>query len=196
MSKNLAKNMPKLVFIGACVLLGVYLLSDSTRRPTLMNEGRLGGGVSGVPDMGSMVKSEAKGEPNYLNTQRMGELDGQAVNGMNEESTRAMNAMENNACYPKAQLSARELLPKDKASEWVNVNPGGVGSLCDKNFLQAGAMIGIDTVGQVNRNANLQLRSDPIIKQTIVSPWLQSTIQPDILRRPLEVGTTTTLDFA
>ena len=194
MSKTLSKNMPKLVFIGACVLLGVYILSD-TGRPTIMNEGRLGGGDTDVPDTGSMVRNENVGEPNYLNTQQMGKLDGQDVHGMNEQSTQAMQVMENNACYPKEQLSARELLPKDKASEWANVNPGGVGSLCDKNFLQAGAMIGIDTVGQVNRNANLQLRSDPVIKQTIVSPWLQSTIQPDILRRPMDVGTATTLDF-
>ena len=38
------------------------------------------------------------------------------------------------------------------------------------------------------RNANLQLRSEPPNPQVQVSPWMQATIEPDINRRPLEVG--------
>jgi len=87
------------------------------------------------------------------------------------------------------QLSARELLPQDTVSnEWAQSNPSGNGSLKDKNFLQAGHLIGINTVGQTLRNANLQLRSDPPNPQTKVSPWLQSTISQDTNRQPLEIG--------
>ena len=56
------------------------------------------------------------------------------------------------------------------------------------DLLQAGYHIGLDTIGQTLRNANLQLRSDPIIPKTVVGPWLQSTIEPDIARVPLEIG--------
>ena len=43
-------------------------------------------------------------------------------------------------------------------------------------------------VQQALKNANLQLRSDPIIEKKIVSPWMMSTIEPDMARVPLEVG--------
>jgi len=93
------------------------------------------------------------------------------------------------SCYPKEQLTTEELLPQDNAaSQWAQVYPTGVGTLKDKNFLQAGHHIGINTVGQTLRNANLQLRSEPPNPQVQVSPWLQSTIQPDLNRRVFEVG--------
>ena len=57
-----------------------------------------------------------------------------------------------------------------------------------KNFLDASLHVGIDTVGQSLRNANRQLRSEPPNPQVQVSPWLQSTIGPDVQRRPLEIG--------
>jgi hypothetical protein len=43
-------------------------------------------------------------------------------------------------------------------------------------------------VGQTLRNANLQIRSEPPNPQVAVSPWLNSTIEPDINRRPFEIG--------
>jgi len=38
------------------------------------------------------------------------------------------------------------------------------------------------------RNANLQIRSEPPNPQLSVGPWNQSTITPDFLRPPLELG--------
>jgi hypothetical protein len=86
------------------------------------------------------------------------------------------------------QLTAQDLLPQDKSSTWASVNPEGQGTLEGKNFLQAGYHIGINTVGQTLRNANLQLRSEPPCPQVQVSPWSQSTIEPDVSRRPMEIG--------
>jgi hypothetical protein len=91
-------------------------------------------------------------------------------------------------CYPRAQLTPVELLPADQDTIYAQQNPMGVGSLKGKNFLSAGALIGVNTVGQSLRNANLQLRSEPPNPQVPVSIFLQSTIQPDISHRPLEVG--------
>ena len=70
---------------------------------------------------------------------------------------------------------------------WAQVNPSGQGSLADQNFLTSGFHIGINTVGQSLRNANRQIRSEPLNPQVKVSPWLQTTIEPDINRRPLEI---------
>jgi hypothetical protein len=91
-------------------------------------------------------------------------------------------------CYPRDQLTPSELLPKDMNSIWAEQNPMGPGSLKGKNFLSAGALIGVNTVGQSLRNANLQIRSEPPNPQTSVSIFNQSTIAPDISHRPLEIG--------
>ena len=93
-----------------------------------------------------------------------------------------------NECYPKDVLTPQDLLPQDSNSTWAQTVPSGQGSLGDQNFLNAGFHVGINTVGQSLRNANLQLRSEPANPQLKVSPWLQSTIDPDANRRAMEIG--------
>lgn len=106
--------------------------------------------------------------------------------GLQQPSPMAMNQLPSE-CYPKDVLSSADLLPRDANSLWAQVNPSGQGSLADQNFLTAGFHIGINTVGQTLRNANRQLRSEPLNPQVKVSPWMQTTIEPDINRRPLEI---------
>lgn len=90
-------------------------------------------------------------------------------------------------CYPREQLNPMELLPADVNSQWAQVNPTGAGDIQGKNFLSAGALVGVNTIGQSLRNPNYQLRSEPPNPQMPgVSPWLNSTIEPDLSRRPLE----------
>ena len=91
-------------------------------------------------------------------------------------------------CYPRDQLTPGELLPKDQNSVWAQQNPMGTGSLKGKNFLSAGALIGVNTVGQTLRNANYQLRSEPANPQVPVSVFNNSTIEPDTNRRDFEVS--------
>jgi hypothetical protein len=81
-----------------------------------------------------------------------------------------------------------DLLPSDGNSQWAQLNPAGQGDLANINLLKAGYHIGIDTVGQTLRNANLQIRSEPPNPQLNVSPWGNSTISPDLMRIPLELG--------
>lgn len=92
-------------------------------------------------------------------------------------------------CFPKDKLTAEDLLPKDAAnSKWAEVNPAGQGELKNQNFLTAGYHVGINTVGNSLRNPNMQIRSEPINPQVKVSPWMQSTIEPDLNRKPLEIS--------
>lgn len=91
-------------------------------------------------------------------------------------------------CYPKDVLNAQDLLPRDANSTYAQVAPSGQGCLQDKNFLTAGFHVGVNTVGQTLRNANRQLRSDPPNPQVKVSPWMQTTIEPDSNRKCFEVG--------
>jgi hypothetical protein len=98
------------------------------------------------------------------------------------------NAEQPAGCYPRDQLTPSELLPKDPNSVWAQQNPMGTGSLKGKNFLSAGALIGVNTVGQSLRNANYQLRSEPPNPQVAVSVFNQTTIEPDVNRRNLEIA--------
>jgi hypothetical protein len=83
-----------------------------------------------------------------------------------------------------------DLLPADENSQWSALNPNAAnkGDTTMPDLLKAGYHIGLDTIGQTLRNANLQLRSDPIITKTVVGPWNQSTIETDFARVPLEIG--------
>jgi hypothetical protein len=81
-----------------------------------------------------------------------------------------------------------ELLPNDQNNEWARLNPNGENDLKNINLLKAGFHHGIDTIGTTLRNANLQLRSEPPNPQDKVSPWMNSTIEPDLMRTPLELG--------
>jgi hypothetical protein len=89
-------------------------------------------------------------------------------------------------CYPREQINPTELLPADTNSQWAQVNPQGAGDVQGKNFLSAGALVGVNTIGQSLRNPNYQLRAEPPNPQVQVGPWAQSTIEPDLQRRPLE----------
>lgn len=93
-----------------------------------------------------------------------------------------------NALQPVANPA--DMLPKDHNAEFAALNPQAMngGSILMPDLLTAGYHIGLDTIGQTLRNANLQLRSDPIISRSDVGPWNQSTIEPDLGRAPLEIG--------
>jgi hypothetical protein len=98
-----------------------------------------------------------------------------------------MPGIPSSCSQPNIQNPA-ELLPKDTNSQWAQLNPAGKGELANVNLLKAGYHIGIDSVGQTLRNANLQIRSEPPNPQLYVGPWNLSTIEPDFMRPPLELG--------
>jgi hypothetical protein len=87
-----------------------------------------------------------------------------------------------------ATTNPNDLLPNDVNSQWSKLNPNGNSELANVNLLKAGFYNGIDTIGSTLRNANLQVRSEPPNPTTMVSPWMQSTIEPDLMRVPLEIG--------
>ncbi len=92
------------------------------------------------------------------------------------------------SCSQTGINNPSELLPNDTNSQWAQLNPSGKGELANVNLLKAGYHIGIDTIGQTLRNANLQIRSEPPNPQLYVGPWNQSTIESDFMRPPLEIG--------
>ena len=115
------------------------------------------------------------------------------ISGSGNGSFAPVNGVPSNGGMPSScnkpnMQNPSDLLPKDNNSQWAQLNPAGKGDLANINLLKAGYHIGIDTVGQTLRNANLQIRSEPPNPQTSVGPWNLSSIQPDFLRVPMELG--------
>ena len=93
------------------------------------------------------------------------------------------------ACFPKDTVTPQDLMPReDPYNTWSQVNPTTSGHLADRNFLESGHHFGIDTVSNTLKNPNLQLRSDPVIPQIAVGPWMQSTYTADTNRRNFDIG--------
>tara|TARA_B100000900_G_C20597744_1_gene724106 strand:- start:3760 stop:4395 length:636 start_codon:yes stop_codon:yes gene_type:complete len=112
--------------------------------------------------------------------------DGQAVPKSVENMGRTPSS-----CYPQPSLTSEDLLPKEDSQAIKDFNvakPAGEGILNGVNLLDSGFHIGVNTVGQSLRNANLQIRSEPPNPQVQVSPFLNTTIGPDLMRKPLEDG--------
>ena len=131
--------------------------------------------------------SEAQNNPSESRRPMNGDLVGEG-NQAQFSNDPAVQQLRQAACFPKEMLTPEELKPQDNSSLWAQVNPAGEGSLKGRSFLQAGHNIGINTVGQTMRNSNLQIRSEPPCPQVSVSPWNQTTIEPDTARKPLEIG--------
>ena len=81
---------------------------------------------------------------------------------------------------------ATDLLPKPSSPQVMDFGEFAPNSLQGQNFLEVAQQLGVDTQGSSMRNANYQIRSDPPNPRTNVGPWLNSTIESDLLRRPLE----------
>jgi hypothetical protein len=151
---------------------------------------------SGINDKDNYRKRRI--DASSLNTQDTNEekfsnMEGSSIDNsyslLGENPSNANNVYKDpTACFKRDRLTATDLLPTEASSKWAQINPSSSGELSDQNFLTAGYHVGINTVGQTMRNANLQLRSEVPNPQVAVSPWLISTIEPDVRNVSFEIG--------
>jgi hypothetical protein len=163
------------VLIAVIVLYGLYMLYNHLRTKgsygsELMSEGR------------NKAYNNSPSGPQPA--QEGGNEVYSSVSGASQPAGMGLPSSCNN---PSSQNPA-DLLPKDTNSQWAQLNPAGKGDLANINLLKAGYHIGIDTIGQTLRNANLQIRSEPPNPQVNVGPWNQSTIESDFMRPSLQIG--------
>ena len=184
----------KLMMYAIIALVGLYFLRETCglKLPFIDNtEGFLGlfegdnanGNANANANMAPTMPSVApvgQGQAQVMASEELGDESFLRVNGINRSPT---------SCYPQNTLQPADLLPSGKSKsvqDFDNANPTGEGILKGVNFLDAGFHTGVNTVGQSLRNANQQLRSEPPNPQVAVSPWMNSTIGPDLGRKPLE----------
>lgn len=177
LSSGLRKFFTKdrvLVLVGF-ILLAVVFMYYSTGKMTVRDSMQDGGSAE--------TAEEEKEQKEALNP-----IDS-ATQAVNDVVASATETTEQFTGYSdKDVANPSELLPKDDNSQWSSLNPVSQSNPQMPDLLQAGYHIGLDTIGQTMKNANLQLRSDPVIQKGDIGPWNQSTIEPDLMRVPLEVG--------
>ena len=87
-------------------------------------------------------------------------------------------------------LKPDDLLPMigntPEEQKFISVNPSVAGDVGSQNFLQAGYWQGAIT--NVQKVANKQLRSDPLIVPQKVSPWMNTPFEMNAPNRPFEIG--------
>jgi len=187
MSSSLKKLWDK-YGIGAIVviIIGLYVLS-------LLYNYFMSKGKSGSEKMslnGQSAYGGKKQEKNVM-AQSMGVKPSESGNNEVFASVSGIQTSTQgipSSCNKPNIQNPADLLPKDSNDGWAQLNPVGKGDLANVNLLKAGYHIGIDTIGQTLRNANLQIRSEPPNPQLNVGPWNLSTIEPDFMRVPLEIG--------
>ena len=183
--KDLQKNIKAHHFIALIgVLVLAFAIMQYSGRKTIFNDGFGNGKAnspSNVPGSASIAGGAAP-------------VGGEASLGQNEVFANVPSGSQTSTygLSPVARANANydpsELLPKDVNSQWAQLNPAGSADFKNVNLLKAGHLIGIDTVGSTLRNANLQERSEPPNPTSAVSPWMNTTIEPDLMRLPLEIG--------
>jgi hypothetical protein len=116
-------------------------------------------------------------------------FEGQKPSNYDQPASTVPSDIKTGADYKQVSTAnPQDLLPTDKNSEFANLNPVNAGKVDMPDLLQAGSLIGIDTIGQTLKNPNLQLRSEPAIPKQQIGPWNNSTVEPDLARVPLELG--------
>lgn len=87
----------------------------------------------------------------------------------------------------KLKFDAGTLLPKEVNDEWFETDFGhSQVNVDDANLIVTDRFItGVNTVGQSLKNPSWDLRAAPACPKMTVSPWLQSTIEPDFNIKPI-----------
>lgn len=182
--KSVEKQLKKLMGKNALMILAgavvVYMIHHYSS-----NKGMTLDGMTGNDDQKQSEQVQQAPQSNVQASAPAGQnSDFGSASGM---STTQQGLPSN--CTRETVNDPKELLPVQSAgNEFNSSNPNGSGDLQGVNLLQAGQHIGINTVGQSLRNANLQIRSEPANPKLNVGPWNQTTMEADTMRVPLELG--------
>ncbi len=84
---------------------------------------------------------------------------------------------QNNAPYD--MFDAAQLQPQEHNNDWFDQVPEPI-NVKNRNLINISRPIGVNTIGNSLRNPSLDIRGSPPCPKSVVSPFLNSTIEPDI----------------
>lgn len=106
----------------------------------------------------------------------------QAVNFANERAQNISACAQNAPTFVATSLLPKPTMPGEQS--WDINAPQNI--LANQNFLAATQQMGVDTVLGSLRNPSYDLRNTIPNPINVVSPWMNTTITPDLERRPLD----------
>ena len=181
--KKLTDNHMVLCTVLVSVAL-IYFINNYSSSKSIVSEGNknqdpLGGGAN----LGSQQPTNGGKGCNNGNYKATGAPDHRFASAAGMETNKHGLP---SSCNKQGSVDPSQLLPSGGNNAFSSMNPGCGGDIKDISLLKAGHHIGINTVGNSLRNPNLQIRSEPANPMVKVSPWMQSTITPDTMRKSLE----------
>lgn len=152
------------------------LNSISGQSQEQMGRGELEGGTSA--DTAPYAMLNDGGPPMYAS-------EFQAVNLGSERAKKISACAQNAPSFMATSLLPKPAIPGQQA--WDVDAPNNI--LANQNFLSAQQQIGVDTVLSSTRNQSYDIRGNPAPNPIrVVSPWNNTSLMPDLERRPLQCG--------
>lgn len=145
-------------------------ISGQSHEQTGKGAEKLGGGVS------------SKTAPYNILNGNLHDSEYQAVNFANERAQNISACAQNAPTFVATSLLPKPTIPGQQS--WDINAPQNI--LANQNFLAATQQVGVDTVLGSLRNPSYDIRSTIPNPINVVSPWMNSTILPELERRPLD----------
>ena len=174
--KNVQKSIKAhhvLAIVGLAV--AIYAVYRYNTQKSTKSEGLLSGAlVSSEPDnlRTGMIQTGISEDYAPVNKQP------------NKVKTTPMDPITPDSIKGKTITNPADLLPVDDNNEWAKLNPTSQQDSTNQNMLNPRNNFGVDA--GLTRNSNRQLRSEPANPTTVVGPWMNTTMEPDTYRLPLD----------
>jgi len=182
--KKFIEDYSVIIIIIIGIVLFYYLNNYNNKKAVTFENYRTSSGFDGSTELNGSVEN-TDDENNNENVPKPSKPLGY------NETSKAVAGIKTNIggvkpkdCDVEKMIDPSELLPLDNDKYFNNMNPNGNGDLKNINLITGAEKIGMSS--QVLRNANLQLRCEPPNPVRKVGPWMQTTIEPDLHRRPLD----------
>jgi len=178
------KNLMNLFLILAVIVL-VVVLYRYNKTKSVLSDNMENNVLSNSASVSENSSQNQELENNVVDSKPVGASSSEEDNYLQVQGIKS-GPSSDTACNKKPIMDPKELLPTDNNNEWSNIMPNN--DLKNVGMLNSAQHIGINTVGSSLRNPNLQVRSEPVIQQTNIGPWNNTTIEADTTRRSLEIG--------
>lgn len=90
----------------------------------------------------------------------------------------------NQDCNPEDLFDVDKYLPQEVNDDWFEVQPEPI-SVKNRHLINITKPVGINSIGTSLKNSSYDIRGAPTNPKTVVSPFLNSSIEPDLDLKPL-----------
>lgn len=90
----------------------------------------------------------------------------------------------NQNCEPEDLFDVDKYLPQEVNDDWFETVQEPI-SVKNRHLINITKPIGVNTIGSSLKNASYDIRGRPANPKAVISPWMNSSIEPDVSLKPL-----------